>query len=431
MKTFSAKAASTMIIVSGAIAIGAEPTTTEIITDMADTISQNYVFPDVGEQVSEMLMSNLGNGDYDGLSRPELADTLADQIRNLTHDLHFGVRALPPNWTPPTDEEDDGLRPGPSAPFGFSSVERLDGNIGYINLRGFNNVNYIGETVEAAMQLLQGSSAVIFDLRQNGGGDPKAVQLISSYFFDPSESIHLNSLYSRPDDTTTEYWTHADFDTSLAMPDVPMYVLTSNQTFSAAEEFTYNLKNLKRATIVGKSTGGGAHPVKSHLIDNQFVIRIPYARAVNPISGTNWEGTGVEPDIEVDADEALDTAITETLNDAYEGGDESVRWGLATIRSKTNPVACSMEDLSEYAGNYGPRHIRVAGKADAGDELASLEYRREGVSEWRKLICFEQDQFVIDGSEGFIMEFERDARGEIIGIQGHYQQGHTDRSPRD
>jgi len=423
MKNFHAKAASTMIIISGAIAIGAEPGTEEIISDMADTISQNYVFPEMGKQVSEMLLGNLADGEYDGLDRPRLAELLSTEIRDLTHDLHFGVRALPDDWQPPSDDDDPGLMGAPRAPYGFNTVQRLNGNIGYIDLRGFDQARYVDETAEAAMLLLQGSSSIIFDLRKNGGGDPETVQLISSYLFDPAESVHLNSLYSRPNDHTTEYWTHANISTTLAMPDVPVYVLTSRHTFSAAEEFTYNLKHLKRATIVGETTGGGAHPVDSLLFDNQFVAIVPTARAINPISGTNWEGTGVEPDIKVNAEDALDVAMDQALAAALKGGDESVRWGLATIRANTKPISLSTEELAQYAGDYGSRHTRV--------HDGSLEYRREGVSDWIMLLCFEHDRFVIKDFEGFIMEFTRDANGEIDGITGHYEQGQVDRSPRD
>ena len=417
---------STMIIVSGAIAIGAEPDHNEMITDIAQSIQANYVFPDIGEQASTMILSNLENGNYDGLDRQSLANQLEGELRDLTHDLHFGVRAMPAGWTPPSDEDhDDASRVmrGPAAPYGFVNVQRLDGNIGYIDLRGFNSARYIEDTVEATMRLMQGANSIIFDLRKNGGGDPEAVQLISSYLFDPSEPIHLNSLYYRPDDRTTEYWTHSEFDTTLAMPDVPVYVLTSNRTFSAAEEFTYNLKNLERATIIGETTGGGAHPVDSFIFDDQLMVVLPIARAINPISHTNWEGTGVSPDIETDSNNALDVAITTALEIAYKNGDESARWGLAAIRAKNDPIICSPEKLATYAGDYGPRHVRV--------DQGTLQYRREGLSQWTNLICVEKDQFVIEGFEGFIMVFDRDDEGIIVGIAGHYERGNTDFSPRD
>ena len=417
------KGASTMLIISGAIAIGAEPATTEIITEMAETISENYVFPLIGEEASAMLLQNLSDGDYDTLTGASLADQLQQDLQGLTHDLHFGVRAFPPNWQPPSSEEQDSMRSAPAAPFGFNSVERLAGNIGYIDLRGFTRASFIEDTLEATMRLIQGSDAVIFDLRRNGGGDPEAVQLISSYFFDPDESTHLNSLYSRPRNETTEYWTHARINTTLAMPDVPMYVLTSGRTFSAAEEFTYNMKNLDRATIIGETTGGGAHPVDSINFDDQYMVILPTARAISPITKTNWEGTGVFPDIETSSDDALEAAIMEVLESAYESGDESVQWALATMHAKTNPVPCSQKDLDAYAGDYGSRHTR--------NHEGGLEYRRDGVSQWAKLVCFARDRFVIDGFDGFFMEFTRDDSGAINGITGHYDGGRTDRSPRD
>jgi C-terminal processing protease CtpA/Prc len=147
--------------------------------------------------------------------------------------------------------------------------------------------------------------AIIFDLRDNGGGDPKMVAYISTYLF--GERTHLNDLYNRKQDTTEEYWTLPDLP-GKRLTGKPAFVLTSKRTFSGGEEFTYNLKNLKRATIIGETTGGGAHPVSGHRIDDHFTIGVPFAKAVNPITKTNWEGTGVEPDVKVPAAEALDVA---------------------------------------------------------------------------------------------------------------------------
>jgi C-terminal processing protease CtpA/Prc len=131
------------------------------------------------------------------------------------------------------------------------------------------------------------------------------IAFISTYLFD--EPTHLNDLYNRKEDSTTQYWT-LPYVPGKRLSDKPVFVLTSNRTFSGAEEFSYNLKNLKRATIIGETTGGGAHPVSGHRIDDHFMIGVPFARAVNPIAGTNWERTGVTPDVEVPAAEALDVA---------------------------------------------------------------------------------------------------------------------------
>jgi len=155
------------------------------------------------------------------------------------------------------------------------------------------------------MNFLAHVDAIIFDLRHNGGGDPKMVAMISSYLFD--KSTHLNDLYNRKEDFTEQYWT-LPYVPGTTLANRPAFVLTSKNTFSGAEEFTYNLKNLKRATIVGETTGGGAHPVSGHRIDDHFMIGVPFARAVNPVYKTNWEGTGVEPDVSVKAADALEKA---------------------------------------------------------------------------------------------------------------------------
>jgi C-terminal processing protease CtpA/Prc len=155
------------------------------------------------------------------------------------------------------------------------------------------------------MNFLANTDALIVDLRENGGGSPVMVAYVQSYLF--SQRTHLNDLWTRRTNTTDEYWTR-DVPGKRFGGSKPVFVLTSRNTFSGAEEFTYNLKNLKRATIIGETTGGGAHPVSGHKIDERFMIGVPFARAINPISKTNWEGTGVEPDVKVPAAEALATA---------------------------------------------------------------------------------------------------------------------------
>jgi tetratricopeptide (TPR) repeat protein len=156
------------------------------------------------------------------------------------------------------------------------------------------------------MNFLANCDAVIFDLRRNGGGSPGMIRFITSWLFE--EPTHLNSLYWREGDRTEEFWTQADIP-GKRLAEVPAFVLTSNFTFSGGEEFTYNLQSLKRATIIGETTGGGAHPGGTVPVGERFMAFIPTGRAINPITGTNWEGTGVVPDIQVAADDALDTAL--------------------------------------------------------------------------------------------------------------------------
>jgi C-terminal processing protease CtpA/Prc len=185
---------------------------------------------------------------------------------------------------------------------GFEKVEILSGNVGYLKFDMFADPDVCGPTVVAAMNFVANVDAIIFDLRENGGGDPKMVALVSTYLF--SKPTHLNDLWERKGESTSQDWT-LPYVPGKRLDGKPAFVLTSKQTFSGAEEFTYNLKNLKRATIVGETTGGGAHPVSGHRIDDHFMIGVPFAKAVNPISKTNWEGTGVEPDVKVSAADAL------------------------------------------------------------------------------------------------------------------------------
>src|SRR5262249_36093703 len=183
---------------------------------------------------------------------------------------------------------------------GFEKIERLPGNVGYLEFRQFAPPGICADTASAAMNFLANADAVIIDLRRNGGGDPAMVALISSYLFD-AEPVHLNDLYFRPDNSTRQWWTLPYVPGKRLGSKKDVFVLTSKRTFSAAEEFTYNLKSLNRATIVGETTGGGAHPGGSRRINDHFAIWVPSGRAINPITKTNWEGTGVTPDIDVPA----------------------------------------------------------------------------------------------------------------------------------
>jgi C-terminal processing protease CtpA/Prc len=213
---------------------------------------------------------------------------------------------LPPEDQKPTPEQDMQYQKMlERTNCAFQKVEILSHNIGYLKLNAFLDPTRCGATLVAAMNFLAHVDAIIFDLRQNGGGDPKMVATVSTYLFD--KPTHLNDLYNRKEDSTTQYWT-LPYVPGAILAGKPAFVLTSKATFSGAEEFAYDLKNLKRATIVGEITGGGAHPAMGRRIDDHFIIGVPFARAINPISKTDWEGRGVEPDVSVKADDALEKA---------------------------------------------------------------------------------------------------------------------------
>jgi C-terminal processing protease CtpA/Prc len=201
---------------------------------------------------------------------------------------------------------------------GFVKIERLPGNVGYLELHGF--MPGAEEPAAAAMNFLAGTDALIIDLRNNRGGGPQAVTLLCSYFFD-EKPVHLNSLFWRKDNRTDDFWTLKSVAGKRYLGK-DIYILTSKRTFSAAEEFAYDLQCLKRATLVGETTGGGAHPGGMAPLGEHFMAFIPMGRAINPITKTNWEGKGVKPDIAVPADKALETAHQRAIEQLLKNGDQ-------------------------------------------------------------------------------------------------------------
>lgn len=285
-----------------------------IAVRIGDMLKERYVFPEVGAQCAAELAERW-SGDAQGEAADPgvFAEELTEALRSVSKDKHLLVRVRAAKEVASTSDGTPSLRSrsrrfenARAENFGFEKVEHLDGNVAYLDLRSFAAPPGGGfDAAVAAMALVAHSDALIFDLRKNSGGSPGMVQFLISHLFD--EPTHLNSLYFREEGRTQEFWTHGVPGTS--MPDVPVFVLTSSETFSAAEEFSYNLQALKRATLVGETTRGGANPGGLFSIDAQFEMVIPTGRAINPITGTNWEGVGVVPHVPVAAKAALDAAL--------------------------------------------------------------------------------------------------------------------------
>jgi hypothetical protein len=287
-------------------------TRARVIDGAIAQLNESYVFPETAKKMGDLVKSKQKKGDYDSIADGgAFAKMLTDNFQEVSHDKHLNVDFSPapmpkrPEGPPDADAIARYRKDMERMNCGFDKVEILSGNVGYLKFNFFADPEVCGPTAVAAMNFLANVDAIIFDLRENGGGDPKMVAFLSTYLF--SEATHLNDLWERKGDVTHQYWT-LPYVPGKRLDGKPAYVLTSKETFSGGEEFCYNLKNLKRATIIGETTGGGAHPVSGHRIDDHFMIGVPFARAINPISKTNWEGTGVEPDVKVPAADALATA---------------------------------------------------------------------------------------------------------------------------
>ena len=274
----------------------------ETIARINSLILENYVFPDVAQQTADHLEKLLKKGEFNSIHTPdELARVLTREVQKINHDKH--MRITPRQSHSARGEQRNFSMPGK---FGFVNYELKQGNIGYIDLRGFDRPENAAPVADSIMAALSSAEYMIIDLRKNGGGSPEMVQYLCSYFFD--EHIHLNSLYWRQGNRTEEFWT-LDHVNGTKRPDVPLYLLTSHNTFSGAEEFSYNMKTRNRATLIGENTGGGANPGGIFTVDDELQIFIPLGRAINPVTNTNWEGTGVEPDIAVPSEDALAKAL--------------------------------------------------------------------------------------------------------------------------
>ena len=402
---------------------------TAIIDSLCFQLNKSYVFPEVAEKLEKQLRKNLKKKKYDSINTlGAFTQRLTDDMREIAHDGHLWIGSASDEdirrsqVEEPTDEDRERyILEQAWTNFGFVKVERLDANIGYIKFNRFADASLAGATAVAALNFLSNCDAMIIDLRENGGGHPNLIQLMSSYFFD--ESTHLNTFYIRESDEYHQFWSQSHVQ-GKRMTDMPLFVLTSGRTYSGAEEFTYNMKNLERATIIGETTGGGAHPTNRHIYAEQRVVAsVPFGRAMNPITNTNWEGTGVEPHIKVPHGEALDVAkleATKAVRGKYD--DERHVALLERLDAMIEPTDVDMEVLKKWAGDYGPRHIKL--------EEGALWYERDERPKYR-MIPISETLFCFEDLEFFMLEIETDDSGNPVALIGIYNNGRTDRSPRD
>lgn len=283
------------------------------IGELSKRVNDFYVEPDLALKISEHLKKRIDAGHFDGVSDAAgFAESLTKEVRSISKDKHMLIRPVTQAHGPRSRSTEDflarhrgGIARDRKNAGGLNAVRILEGNVGYLDIRSFAPLRVGRDYADSYMKLLSGSDAIIFDLRENEGGFPEMVQYLCSYFFD--ESVHLNSLYWREGDRTQEFWSLEKI-TGKKMPDVPMFILTSGKTFSAAEEFSYNMQSRKRATLIGQTTRGGANPGRIMRLNDKLEAIIPVGKAINPITKTNWEGVGVVPDIKTSVEDTFEAA---------------------------------------------------------------------------------------------------------------------------
>ncbi|MGD8540023.1 MAG: S41 family peptidase, partial [Candidatus Aminicenantes bacterium] len=385
-------------------------------TDVAESISKllvdKYIFLETAEKMQALVETKLKEGKYDSVkSVDEFARVLTEDLRSVSKDKHIRVIHNPDlirririregkSEEERKKEREKTIEGERQRNFGFQKMELLEGNIGYLDLRYFSGVKPSGETAVAAMNFLSNANAIIIDLRKNGGGNPSMIQLLSSYFLD--DYTHLNSFENRGEDTLQQFWT-LPYVPGRKMYETDLYVLTSRRTFSGAEEFTYNMKNLERATIIGETTGGGAHPGGFEIATRDFLVWIPTGRAVNPITKTNWEGTGIEPHISVPQEDALDKAHGMALEKLIEKTDDARRktalsWALDGLKAKTDPIKIDLLVLKKYTGKYTRGEIKL--------EDGQLYF--DTGSTKMTLIPLTETYFILEGQSDVRVEFVQD-----------------------
>lgn len=398
-----------------------------IVESINTLLVDKYIFPKTAEKMRELVETKLKEGKYDAIkSEDDFARVLTEDLRSVSKDRHIRVVHDPDmvrriraregkSEEERKKERERVIERERQRNFGFQKIELLEGNVGYLDLRYFSGVRPSGETAVAAMNFLSNASAIIIDLRRNGGGNPSMIQLLSSYFLE--DYTHLNSFENRGEDSLQQFWT-LPYVPGRSMFETDLYVLTSHRTFSGAEEFTYNMKNLKRATIIGETTGGGAHPGEFEIAKHDFLVWVPTGRAINPITKTNWEGTGVEPNISVRQEEALDKAHAIALEKLIEKTEDEAKkaalsWALDGIKAQTEPLKIDEAILNEYVGKYTRGEVVLT-----NGQL----YFVAGLTKM-PMIPLTEKYFLLEGESDIRVEFMRDETTGDYNIIAHFSDG--------
>ena len=381
-----------------------------VVAQIAEVIRQGYFNPAQAEVIASAIVAEANAGRYDALTDPrDLQEALTQRLKG--YDRHFSVTAPLPATDAPASSAPT-LRP---VPFpvgvarrgqGFRAVEILPGNIGLIDMRMF--IDFDGpddaarKYADAVLQLVSNTDAVIFDMRENGGGSPAMVGYLVSAFVGPDADVYatFHSREGTESEAPAQPYAHPRLE-------VPVYVLTSGRSGSAAEAFAYTLQAARRATVVGETSAGAANPGGPAITPSGYRIFVSNGTPINPITRTNWEGVGVKPDVETSAAQALDVAWQAALARQADrlSGPVAVEaaWVLEALRAPA--VAFRAED---YVGDYSGSQVQAVD--------GMLTWRSGRRPAWRLKPLAADLFFDIDEPYRRI-RFERDAQGRVTALE--------------
>lgn len=407
----------------------------EIIDSLTKRLEEFYIRPDSIQKIKTKLGENFNNGNYQNSSNPnEFASKLTADLIEVSKDLHFSV-IYSPQWVDDQQKSKDVLLQkeikakelieSKKKNFGFQQTRILEGNVGYLEFTYFHDPVEASEIATTAMQFLSNTDALIIDLRKNNGGVMEMGQFLSSYLFYGKDLPLYNYYYYESG--------RKKMDRAMwLLPSVPgkrldemdIYILTSGITFSAAEWMSYSLQNLKRVTIVGEQTAGGAHPIDRKIVAKGFSVNIPFGEVKDPVTNSDFEGRGVTPDVPCKSEDAVNTAhllALERLSLKSTDSLNTIDWIIPLIKSRQKPVSVAGKVLKSYEGKYG--------KGQLVYENAGLYFK------WNNTVSFlltplQQDLFLVNGIDDFRIKilFEKNA---VSGIKRIYQDGHEKIYPKE
>jgi hypothetical protein len=365
------------------------PLTAGARRDVVDTIAAQlerfYVDADTGRLIAAQLRQRLTGGAYDKIGTTAgFADALTSDLRGVNGDLHLSVQYAPDQ---PTDHPGSrglttpgprppGAAPDPNEPeltpallaewrrsnFGLERAERLEGNVGYIRVRGFYDGPEAYAATGAALAFLERTDAIIFDLRDMPGGSGDMSNWLLSHFTG-TDSVASLAITNRSAGDSVVRYTMAKVP-GTKRPEVPLFILTSRGTASAGEDFTFVLHNLHRATVVGERTAGAGHNNAFLAAGHGFALSLSYTRVMDPRTGKEWERVGIEPDVAVEAGRALETAHALALRAIDDRTTEPARkrelaLTAETLEARVRPHRIAPKLLASYAGMYGERTLSL------------------------------------------------------------------------